>query len=326
MKKLNKLLLAVFVVLLFTVIITPHDAFNGTILGLKLWAFTVLPGLFPAALLSSIVLRIFPIKKSFIYSYIILAGVLCGFPVGGILIAAYCRNNKPDPLLMRIMPLCNISSPSFMLNYVFTMSCFNKINISLLLLCTYLPVFICLGILIVYEKLIDNKCPASQAIFMSDNSSPASQAASTNKKKNIKKDQENTNMENIKNHASINWSSIIDEEMGRTVKNMLKLGGYIVIFSCISNYIYSIYFIPELYRNLACGIAEITNGIFYINNMQIPVTNKVILILAINAFGGISTLMQTIGIGREYVHIKKYLSGKILYVIVTILTAKILLG
>ena len=148
MKKLNKLLLAVFVVLLFTVIITPHDAFNGTILGLKLWAFTVLPGLFPAALLSSIVLRIFPIKKSFIYSYIILAGVLCGFPVGGILIAAYCRNNKPDPLLMRIMPLCNISSPSFMLNYVFTMSCFNKINISLLLLCTYLPVFICLGILI----------------------------------------------------------------------------------------------------------------------------------------------------------------------------------
>ncbi len=326
MKKLNKLLIAVFVVLLFTVIITPQDAFNGTILGLKLWAFTVMPGLFPAALLSSIVLRIFPIKKSFIYSYIILAGVLCGFPVGGILIAAYCRDNKPDPLLMRIMPLCNISSPSFMLNYVFTMSCFNEINISILLLCTYLPVFICLGILIIYEKLIDNRCPASQAIFMSDNKYPTSQAASTDKKKNIKKDQKNTDMENIKNHTSINWSSIIDEEMGRTVKNMLKLGGYIVIFSCISNYIYSIYFIPELYRNLTCGIAEITNGIFYINNMHIPVTNKAILILAINAFGGISTLMQTIGIGREYVHIKKYLSGKILYVIVTILTAKILLG
>ena len=307
MKKLNKLLIAVFVVLLFTVIITPHDAFNGTILGLKLWAFTVMPGLFPAALLSSIVLRIFPIKKSFIYSYIILAGVLCGFPVGGILIAAYCRDNKPDPLLMRIMPLCNISSPSFMLNYVFTMSCFNEINISILLLCTYLPVFICLGILIIYEKILEN-------------------AASTDKKKNIKKDQENTDMENIKNRTSINWSSIIDEEMGRTVKNMLKLGGYIVIFSCISNYIYGIYFIPELYRNLTCGIAEITNGIFYINNMHIPVTNKAILILAINAFGGISTLMQTIGIGREYVHIKKYLSGKILYVIVTILTAKILLG
>lgn len=307
MKKLNKLLIAVFVVLLFTVIITPQDAFNGTILGLKLWAFTVMPGLFPAALLSSIVLRIFPIKKSFIYSYIILAGVLCGFPVGGILIAAYCRDNKPDPLLMRIMPLCNISSPSFMLNYVFTMSCFNEINISILLLCTYLPVFICLGILIIYEKILEN-------------------AASTDKKKNIKKDQKNTDMENIKNHTSINWSSIIDEEMGRTVKNMLKLGGYIVIFSCISNYIYSIYFIPELYRNLTCGIAEITNGIFYINNMHIPVTNKAILILAINAFGGISTLMQTIGIGREYVHIKKYLSGKILYVIVTILTAKILLG
>lgn len=314
MKKLNKVLLAVFVVLLFTVIITPHNAFNGTLLGLKLWAFTVLPGLFPAALLSSIVLRIFPIKKSFIYSYIILAGILCGFPVGGILIAAYCRDNKPDPLLMRIMPLCNISSPSFMLNYVFTMSCFKEIDISILLLCTYLPVFICLGILIIYEKWFGNRHLVSQTAFISD------------KKKKNKKDQEDTVKEDIKKYTSINWSSIIDEEMGRTVKNMLKLGGYIVIFSCISNYIYNIYFIPELYRNLTCGIAEITNGIFYINNMQIPVINKAILILAINAFGGISTLMQTVGIGREYVHIKKYVSGKILYVIVTILIAKILLG
>ncbi len=60
--------------------------------------------------------------------------------------------------------------------------------------------------------------------------------------------------------------------------------------------------------------------------MQMPVTNKAILILAINAFGGISTLMQTVGIGREFVHIKKYICGKLLYVIVTILVAKILLG
>ncbi len=319
MKKLNKVLLSIFVILLFTIIITPHKAFNGTILGLKLWAFTVLPGLFPAALLSSIVLRIFPIKKSFIYSYIILAGVLCGFPVGGILIAAYCRDNKPDPLLMRIMPLCNISSPSFMLNYVFTMSCFKDIKISILLLCTYVPVFICLGILIFYEKALSNKNHALQATLISDN-------VMSKKKKNIKKDYEDAYTEDMKNTIKVNWSSIIDEEMGRTVKNMLKLGGYIVIFSCISNYIYNIHFISELYRNLTCGIAEITNGIFYINNMQIPATNKAILILAINAFGGISTLMQTVGIGREYVHIKKYISGKILYVIITILIAKILLG
>ncbi len=326
MKKLNKVLLAVFVILLFTIIITPHEAFNGTMLGLKLWAFTVLPGLFPAALLSSIVLRIFPIKKSFIYSYIILAGVLCGFPVGGILIAAYCRDNQSDPLLMRIMPLCNISSPSFMLNYVFTMSCFKDINISTLLLCTYLPVFICLGILIFYEKIIYNSS-SLQAIFISDNNHHSLQEnLVSNKRKKKKKEQEQTYIEDKNNTIKVNWCSIIDEEMGRAVKNMLKLGGYIVIFSCVSNYIYNIYFIPELYRNLACGIAEITNGIFYINNMQMPITNKAILILAINAFGGISTLMQTVGIGREFVHIKKYICGKLLYVIVTILVAKILLG
>lgn len=320
MKKLNRLLLIVFVILLFTIIITPHEAFHGTILGLKLWAFTVLPGLFPAALLSSIVLRIFPIKKSFTYIYIVLAGILCGFPVGGILIASYCRNHKPDPMLMRIMPLCNISSPSFMLNYVFTMSCFKEIPLFHLLLCTYLPVFICLGILIFYEKIVNKRKALDKENVQQilENRSISNHSVSAIKNMPIQS-------LDIKNTSKVNWCSIIDEEMERTVKNMLKLGGYIVIFSCISNYIHHIDFISELYRNLACGIAEITNGIFYINTMQIPVVNKAIFILAVNAFGGISTLMQTVGIGREYVHIKKYISGKILYVIVTILITSILL-
>jgi len=308
MKKIHKLFLTVFVLLLLIIIITPHKAFNGALLGLKLWAFTVLPGLFPAALLSSIVLRMFPMKKSFVYIYIILAGLLCGFPVGGILIASYCRSNEPDPMLMRIMPLCNISSPSFMLNYVFTMSCFQGMPIINLLLCTYLPVFICLGILIFYEKKIHSNKNKSASTLCKTN--PSS----------------HTNNFAAKEVLRYNWCTIIDEEMERTVKNMLKLGGYIVIFSCISCYIHNILYIPEIYRNILCGIAEITNGIFYIDNMKLPVINQAACIMAINAFGGISTLMQTIGIGREYVPIKKYIFGKLMYAAVTILMAKILLG
>ena len=50
-KKIYFFLLTVTVFLLF--IIFPKIAFNGALTGLKLWALTILPGLFPAASFSS---------------------------------------------------------------------------------------------------------------------------------------------------------------------------------------------------------------------------------------------------------------------------------
>lgn len=47
---------------------------------------------------------------------------------------------------------------------------------------------------------------------------------------------------------------------------------------------------------IICSLLEITNGIYLIASSDISASVKAAFILTANAFGGISTLMQTIGI------------------------------
>jgi DNA-binding phage protein len=77
---------------------------------------------------------------------------------------------------------------------------------------------------------------------------------------------------------------------------------------------------------ILCSITEITNGIFLCSRLNIDTTYICIIITAVNAFGGISTLMQTAGITRQNnINIKSYLYGKIILTIVSIVNAMIIL-
>ena len=144
-KKIYFFLLTVTVFLLF--IIFPKIAFNGALTGLKLWALTILPGLFPAAAVSSCIMAFshrYSEKKGIIYIYITLAGLVCGYPLGAILASEYCRHHKyKDTLCEMLMPFCNVSSPSFIINYIFLQlpQTSGKFKI---LICIYAPLFLCI--------------------------------------------------------------------------------------------------------------------------------------------------------------------------------------
>lgn len=103
-----------------------------------------------------------------------------------------------------------------------------------------------------------------------------------------------------------------------TAKNMIKLGGYIVIFSCISAYINVIPFKNDIVPAVICGITEITNGIYMAGKINADKKLITAFIILINSFGGFSTIMQTMGmINGSGLSIRKYIYGKILCTFIT---------
>lgn len=278
----------------FIIIITmPQTAFKGALSGLNLWANIILPGLFPAMIISSCLLSLFPFGKSASYLYIITTGIFCGYPIGSILCSNYNINNKDETFCERIMAYINISSPSFVMNYILSMTFAKDFNPVLIIICIYLPVAEMLLIqLFIYKKEKLLTLP------------PHKTAINPNNIKSI--------------NTSSNFNEILDNSIWTSINNVLKLGGYIVLFACICRYIIEIGVLDELFTSILCSVTEITNGISLVDSLCISSELKMVIILTSNAFGGLSTIMQTMGmINKSSLSIKKYIYHKIIFALVT---------
>ena len=278
----------------FIIIITmPQTAFKGALSGLNLWANIILPGLFPAMIISSCLLSLFPFGKSISYLYIITTGIFCGYPIGSILCSNYNINNKDETFCERIMAYINISSPSFVMNYILSMTFAKDFNPVLIIICIYLPVAEMLLIqLFIYKKEKPLTLPPHKT---------------------------DINPNNIKSiNTGSNFNEILDNSIWTSINNVLKLGGYIVLFACICQYIIEIGVLDELFTSILCSVTEITNGISLVDSLCISSELKMVIILTSNAFGGLSTIMQTMGmINKSSLSIKKYIYHKIIFALVT---------
>ena len=242
-----------------------------------------------------------------VYAYIFSAGVLCGYPLGAMLCSEFHKlDPENDSLCEKIMAFCNISSPSFVVNYIFAMPPFLTAKKSKILFCIYVPVLIGISAVLVLD-MIGRK-----------------RAANKNRKSRILSKTTVRSFEAYETYGTRKGilAEIIDDAILNTVKNMLKLGGYIVIFSCIAAYIVQLPFPNSTYPAVLCGITEITNGIFLCSRLNISDNLIIILTLAVNAFGGISTIMQTSGmIQGSGLLIKKYIYYKLIFTIITIIVS-----
>ena len=153
MKKWNLKFNQILVLSAFaTVIAFPRISFNGVLSGLKLWGEVILPGLFPAMILTSCILYLFPLKPGLSYLYVCVTGLLCGFPVGAFLCSKLHEANPGETLCERLMPFCNLSSPSFVINYILFSSLNENISAFLALLCIYLPALECIVTVLILHR------------------------------------------------------------------------------------------------------------------------------------------------------------------------------
>lgn len=286
--------IAALLVLFLIVITTPETAFEGCINGLSLFGLKVFPALFAAFLISSCILNLLPQKSNSGYLFIIAAGLLCGFPTGAFCCCTFHDKNRNETLCEKIMAYCNISSPSFMLNYIYITCLEKSVNLITFITVTYVPaifmiILICLNHKIKISNQINNKTKPDNPFFL--------KKTTNNSKKDF-----------------VDFPSVLDNAVINSVNSMLKLGGYIILFSIAALYIRNLLSFNRFLYSIACGIIEITNGLFYISKEFNSLNFRFILTVAINSFGGISTIMQTCGIIKNSgLSIKKYIYHKMIY-------------
>jgi sporulation integral membrane protein YlbJ len=246
----------------------PLIAFEGAKNGLILWGSIVVPTLLPFMICSNVIVTlnaihilIFPVKKllhQFFYlsdagSYALISGLLCGYPMGARTCSDFMDSGRISNKEGRyLLAICNHPSPMFLLGYAAS-NLPSQISVSLLLLYIYLPIL-----------PVSFMAKAIYQVTEPERSLPASKKVSQS----------------------------FDDSMMDSCEVMVKIGGYIMLFSILALFITKLPLEIPQYKAVILGIVEITTGIKAISE-NFSGTQCGLWITAATAFGGLSGIFQT---------------------------------
>lgn len=261
-----------FLAFFFLILYFPQYAIKGGKEGLLLWYDAIIPTLLPFIILSNTLIAIqgmeyftylfYPIYKIFPKLLDCLAplftiGFFCGYPMGAKMIDDFIATKQMTRKQgYFFLCICNHASPMFLIGYVGTAVLKNTISIPLLLFCIYAPVFIflLLGFLL------------RPTLFWQSNSS----------------------FPKIKQPFHDEMDIMAD-----SFTVILKVGGYIMMFSILSQLLFLLPLHNQLIKSFFIGISEITTGIRHVYSLNLPIKEKTAFICALATFGGISSIAQT---------------------------------
>lgn len=259
--------------LFFLLLSDPAKTLDGAKSGLLLWFNTVLPTLLPFIIMSGLIVRTgtyrplcrvtYPILKFFLPisrtgCYPLLTGLISGLPVGAKISADLLKRGLIGKKEAQyITAFTSIPSPAFLTGYV-AVSClaYPKLTpfiILIILLSAFLSTELCCRL---FYKYFDSEPSALSTMHTAS--------------------QEQTS----------SFFSKLDFSVSEGFEIILKAGGYIIMFSAISQHL------PGMFLS---GLLEITSGINDISVSALTTANKIVLTLTLSGFGGLSCLLQTAG-------------------------------
>lgn len=261
------------VILFFVMLAFPKAVFSGASEGLLLWFQIILPTLFPFLLISNLLVgtgNIFYISSLFgkilstLFhvskngSFAVITGFLCGYPMGAKVTADLVSSGKISKEEGKyLLSFCNNTSPIFIMNFLVWKTLRNETLL-----------FPTLGILIlspVIVSLFTRKFYLKKAgghFLSSPDFHPL-------------------------NRKNLSFQEIDDYIMD-AFETLLKVGGYIILFSVLLTIgLQLTFFTPVL------PFLEITNGIVLVGNLSLPLIVQYPLLLGLTAFGGLCSVAQT---------------------------------
>lgn len=295
------------VVLFLIMLIRPKEVFQGASEGLVLWFQTVLPTLLPFIIVSNLlvytnaityisevlgpVLRhLFGVSKN--GSFAILTGFLCGYPMGAkvtsdLIHAKHISTSEGRYLLS----FCNNTSPVFIMSYVVWQNLKREDLIVPSILILMLAPVLCSFLFRFYYR---TELSASIAEKQGD--------AAT----------ENTRF----------GFEIVDQSIMNSFETIIKVGGYIILFSVILTLLKELPIHASLWNQILLPMIEITNGVPLICSIPAEFSKKFVLTLALTSFGGICSIAQTkCMIQNTGLSIVPYIIEKLITALVTSLIA-----
>lgn len=254
----------------------PEISFAGSKYGCTLWLTQLLPSLLPFF----IGIRLFNLGLPKVSSrrFFLLTGLLCGYPAGAALVTGqYQRGLLPIRKAYFYLGFVNNPSPMFILVFCGK----NILGIS------QREAVICL-ILLIAASLIGSTL--FQWLYRyphgTDNYSLPQQSSSG----------QTTSISTTEQYLP-GFSEQLDEIILDSFVLMIKIGGYVILFSILGQCIHHI--LPDtstsnaLARILCSGCLEITSGISYLQTSGLSMIAKKILTVTLLAFGGLSAAAQT---------------------------------
>ena len=293
--------------LLLFLLSEPSVAIEGARFGLILWANRLLPSLLPFLILTQILvisgyLDAITEKLGLPYPYfVLLAGTLFGFPMGAKLSADLCaqgRLSTKEASLLCI--IANHMSPAFVGGYILSETLGVQKMIPVTYLVLYLP-SICCGLFMLRPT--------------------RKQASRTEKHTGIAVKKSTPGLR-------LNFA-IFDAAIMNSFETMLKLGGYVMLFSILARMCgHFLSAFPAL-CTLAAGLLEITGAVSAIDGFFVDAYPKYVAILTATAFGGCSGIAQTASLLRPQgksigLSIARYTCGKFILAGITALLAALL--
>ncbi|EGT3614691.1 sporulation integral membrane protein YlbJ [Clostridium perfringens] len=296
-------------------IINPRLSMEASLAGAKLFVNSILPTVFPFMVICNMIINLDGIKLyskilgpilckplglSYPCSFALVASFLCGYPLG----AKYSTDLYKKGLIRRdeFLRLLNVASnigPLFLLGAVGTSMLGNSTLGYLLLIPSYLSVFI-IGI-ITKNKKRESKLPLS-------------------------------NQDVTEKKSTYNLGEVIKKSIEDASLSILILCGYVIIFSVIISMVKTLFVstgiltnlstllnIPkDIFNGLFLGGIEVTNGCNIIASSNLSILAKLSLISFLSSFGGLSIIAQTSSFFyKEKVPMIKYFLYKVLQGIIS---------
>lgn len=288
------LFIFIFIILIIFSLVYPSEVIAASKSGLLIWFNQILPALLPFTILSSLLLKT-NLLKSFSKNGNLAAigttlccGFIFGFPIGAKLAsdfyAAHLLTKKQADILS---VTTNNFSPMYVCGYVLP-AIFPDTN---LLLSTYLFVYLLplvfssVYLILTYKNEQKNICETTTEDFFFS-------------------------------------MPFLDESIMNGFQILIRLCGYIVSFSILTQIAGMLFDRPSLLRTILLGNMEITNGIQLLSVLPASAKEKYTLMIQLLTFGGLSGIAQTNSIfGVSKLSIYKYIIGKAaLSLLLTLLT------
>ncbi len=281
MKKL--LFTIIFILLIICSCLCPEVALSASKQGIQTWAQQILPALLPFSILSGILLKS-KILESFgtganlsAVLLTLVCGFVFGFPIGAKLAADFYSRSLLTRKQATILSIC---ANNFSIMYVFGYVLPTLFSDRDYKACTYVFLYLIpLSLGVILLLLLKQE----KAVMLQKKSASRFQMD----------------------------MQIIDAGIISGFESLIKICGYIVVFSLISQMIQHALPCQNLFCVILLGNLEVTNGIQLLNNSTCDY--KYLIMTQLLSFGGLSGLAQTASILKPSgLSIKSYVCGKML--------------
>ncbi|MDE6661845.1 MAG: hypothetical protein K2K46_00750 [Lachnospiraceae bacterium] len=290
----------------------PKQSLEYASIGLDLWFKKMIPTLLPFMILSGIMVRMNLTERfarcfhplfhmlwgtSLNGSYVILMGMLCGFPMGARVIGELCHAGKlSEDEGAFLLAFCNNIGPIYFISFVMG---------TLSLSGNYIPFIIMYGVPLIYGCVLRYLVYIKSVLCYLFEKKPSYSHISYTGHNSLK-------AQSAESHPTPPLLSAIDDSVISGLIGIGKLGGYMVFFNLLNIMFIPFSALPGKFLALCNCILEITSGI---NRIGISGFYMILILLP---FGGLSCMAQTYSMIKDTnLSISRYFMHKCIQTIIT---------